>query len=68
MINALKVNYVKMVIRLTKWQIIIIPSRVSGRGYKIGPVCVSVCLSVCLSVTTLKAEPFDAVTQNLVEG
>ncbi len=25
----------------------IIPSRVSGRGYKIGPVCVSVCVSVC---------------------
>ncbi len=46
----------------------IVPSRVSGRGYKIGPVCVSVRLSVCLSVTTLTAEPFDAVTQNLVEG
>ena len=28
----------------------IIPSRVSGRGYKIGPVCVCVCVSVCLSV------------------
>ena len=26
----------------------IVPSRVSGRGYKIGPVCVSVCLSVSL--------------------
>ncbi len=25
---------------------VIIPSRVSGRGYKIGPVCVCVCLSV----------------------
>ena len=25
-----------------------IPSRVSGRGYKIGPVCVCVCVSVCL--------------------
>ncbi len=30
-----------------------IPSRVSGRGYKIGPVCVSVCVSVCLSVIQL---------------
>ena len=29
----------------------IIPSRVSGRGYKIGPVCPSVCLSVCVSVS-----------------
>ncbi len=27
----------------------IFPSRVSGRGYKIGPVCVCVCLSVCHS-------------------
>ena len=27
----------------------IIPSRVSGRGYKIGPVCLSVRLSVCCS-------------------
>ncbi len=24
----------------------VIPSRISGRGYKIGPVCLSVCLSV----------------------
>ncbi len=29
----------------------IFPSRVSGRGYKIGPVCASVCVSVCLSVS-----------------
>ena len=27
------------------------PSRVSGRGYKIGPMCVCVCRSVCLSVS-----------------
>ena len=26
---------------------LIITSRVSGRGHRIGPVCVSVCLSVC---------------------
>ena len=25
----------------------VIPSRVSSRGYKIGPICVCVCLSVC---------------------
>ncbi len=31
-------------------QILFIPSRVSGRGYKIGPVCLFVCLFVCLSV------------------
>ncbi len=39
-----------------------IPSRVSGRGYKIGPVC----LSVCLLVSSLTAEPFDVWTQDLV--
>ncbi len=26
-----------------------IPSRVSSRGYKIGPVCLCVCVSVCYS-------------------
>ena len=41
----------------------IIPSRVSSRGYKIGPVCVS----VCVSVNALTAEPFDIRIQNLVE-
>ena len=30
-------------------------SHVSSRGYKIGPIC----LSVCLSVSALPAEPFD---------
>ncbi len=28
----------------------IFPSRISGRGYKIGPICLSVCLSVCVCV------------------
>ncbi len=28
-------------------QRLLFPSRVSGRGYKIGPVCLCVCLSVC---------------------
>ncbi len=41
-----------------------IPSRVSGRGYKIGPVCPSVC--VCLLVSSLTAEPFGLGPQNLV--
>ncbi len=42
----------------------IIPSRVSGRGYKIGPVCVcvSVCVCVCQLVSALTAEPFDLRT------
>ncbi len=41
-------------------QYIIIPSRVSGRGYKIGPVCVC----VCQLVSTLTAELFDLRMQN----
>ncbi len=36
----------------------VIPSRVSGRGYKIGPVCLCVCACVCLSVSALTLEPF----------
>ncbi len=38
---------------ISKSQRAIFPSRVRGRGYKIGPVCVSVCVSVCLSVIQL---------------
>ncbi len=38
----------------------IFPSRVSGRGYKIGPVCVCVC--VCPSVSALTDEPFEIRT------
>ncbi len=34
----------------------VIPSCVSGRGYKIGPVCQFVRLSVCLSVSALTTE------------
>ena len=34
-------------------RIVIFPSRVSGRGYKIGAVCPSVCLCVCVSVIQL---------------
>ena len=40
----LSVVWVLLLVLLTQH---FIPSRVSGRGYKIGPVCVSVCLSVC---------------------
>ena len=39
------------------------PSRVSCRGYKIGPVCVS----VCLLVSALTVEPFELQTWNLAE-
>ena len=39
-----------------------IPSRVSGRGYKIGPVCLFICLFVCPSVSALTAEPFELRT------
>ncbi len=46
----------------------LIPSRVSGRGYKIGPVCLSVCVCVCASVSSLTAEPFDVRTRNLVQA
>ncbi len=38
---------------------LIITSRVSGRGHRIGAVCVCVCVCVCVSVRTLTAEPFD---------
>ncbi len=44
---------------MPKW---LIPSRVSGRGYKIGPVCVCVCVCVCQLVSALTAEPFDLRT------
>ncbi len=46
----------------------LIPSRVSGRGYKIGPVCLFVCLFVCPSVSALTAEPFHIRAQNLAQG
>ncbi len=39
-------------------------SRVSGRGYKNGAVCVC----VCQSVSTLTAELFDVRSPNLVQG
>ncbi len=42
--------------------IYLIPSRVSGRGYKIGPVCLCVCVSVCHLVGALTAELFDVQT------
>ncbi len=38
----------------------IFPSRVSGRGYKIGPVC----LCVCQLVSSLTAEPFNLGSRN----
>ena len=38
---------------------VIVPSRVSSRGYEIGPVCVS----VCLLVSALPAESFDIRTK-----
>ncbi len=40
----------------------IFPARVSGRGYKIGPVCVYVCVYVCLLFIALTAEPLDLQT------
>ncbi len=46
----------------------VVPSRVSGRGYKIGPVCLSVCPSVCQLFSALTGEPFDVRTQNLIQG
>ena len=45
-----------------------IPSRVSGRGYKIGPFCVSVYLCDCQLVNALTAELFDVGTRNLLWG
>ena len=41
-------------------------SHAIGRGYKIGPSCVSVC--ACPLMNTLTAEMFDVGTQNLVWG
>ena len=43
------------------------PSRVSGRGYKIGPVCLCVCLCVRLLVSALTAKPFDLRSQNFTD-
>ncbi len=40
----------------------IFTSRASSQDNRIGPVF----LSVCLSVSTLKGEPFDLCTQNLM--
>ncbi len=49
---------------------VIFPSRVSGRGYQIGAICLSVCrcVCVCASVSSLTSEPFDLRTQNLVHA
>ena len=44
-----------------------IPSRVSGRGYKIGPVCVRVCVHVRLLVSALTDEPIAVQTHNSAE-
>ena len=47
-------------------------SRVSGRGYRNGAVCVSVCVCecvcVCVFVSALTAESFDIWSPNLVQG
>ncbi len=48
--------------QVSDYQVPFIPSCISGRLYKIGPVC----LSVCLLVSTLTAELFDLRSQNLV--
>ncbi len=45
-----------------------VTSRVSGRGYKNGAVCVCVCVCVCASVSALTADPFDIWSRNLVQG
>ena len=41
---------------------IIITSRISGRGNRIGPVCLSVCVSVCQLVSALTAKQIDMYT------
>ncbi len=41
-------------------------SRVSGRSYKNGAICVSACVSECQLVNTLTAELIDLRSQNLV--
>ena len=46
----------------------LITSRVSGRGYRNGAVCVSVCLCVCQLVSTLTAERIDILSRNLAQG
>ncbi len=50
----------------------VIPSLVSGRGYKISPVCVSVCLSDspswCHGVTFMITMPFDIFEQEYWQG
>ncbi len=43
-----------------------IPSRVSSRGYKIGPICIYQCVS--LLVSALTAEPSHVGTQNMVQS
>ncbi len=42
-----------LVINFNLHVILLVPSRVSGWGYKIGPVCLCVRVSVCLSVSEL---------------
>ncbi len=46
----------------------IFTSRVSGRGYRNGPVCVSVCVCVCQCVNTLMPEALNLWSRNLVQG
>ncbi len=40
----------------------LIPSSISGHGYKVGPVCVSLCVCVCQLVSALTAQPFELRT------
>ena len=49
--------------------VVLITSRVSGRGYRIGPVRLSVCVCVCVcvSVSSLATEPLNLRTQYLVQ-
>ena len=41
----------------------VIPFRIRGQGYKISPVC----QPICASVSSLSTEPFDVLTQNLLQ-
>ncbi len=43
-------------------------SRISGRGYRNGPICLSVCLCFCVSVSDLSAELFEVWPRNLPQG
>ena len=55
-----------MVKNLPTKVVIVITSRISGRGYRNGAVCVCVC--VCLFVSALTAEPLNIWSRNLVQG